>query len=209
MPYISENIKIICAICNKFFRPLSSGATEEDEIIAAKMKFLSKEINSLKSFVEENNLGQKSAKWEITEDIKDFPFLGEQELRNITCGVYQLKRSPSYIHEYLDGESQILIHKEDPGLIRVKIHSRHISSKQYILWIQFTESTISAWYCKCRAGARVVGVCSHIASVLWYLGFARHNEKQLYGVRNWGEFVEDAQQVDNSDSESESSTIEE
>jgi hypothetical protein len=30
---------------------------------------------------------QKSAKWEITEDIKDFPFLGEQELRNITCGV--------------------------------------------------------------------------------------------------------------------------
>jgi hypothetical protein len=51
--------------------------------------------------------------------------------------------------------------------------------------------------------------CSHIASVLWYLGFARHNGKQLYGVRNWGEFVEDAQQVDNSDSESGSSTIEE
>ena len=24
--------------------------------------------------------------------------------------------------------------------------------------------------------------CSHIASVLWYLGFARHNEKQLYGI---------------------------
>jgi hypothetical protein len=48
--------------------------------------------------------------------------------------------------------------------------------------------------------AHLVGVCSHIASVLWYLGFARHNEKQLYGVRNWGEFVEDAQQVDNSDS---------
>jgi hypothetical protein len=209
VPYISEYIKIICAICNKFFPPLSSGAAEEDEILAAKMKFLSKQINSLKSFVEENNLERKSAKWEITEDLKDFPFLGEQELRNITCGIYQLKLSPSYIQEYLDGESQILIHKEDPGLIRVKIHSRHISSKQYILWIQFTKSTISAWYCKCRAGACVVGVCSHIASVLWYLGFARHNEKQLYDVRNWGEFVEDAQQVDNSDSESESSTIEE
>ena len=94
--------------------------------------------------MEENNLERKSAKWEKTEDIKDFPFLDEQELRNITCGVYQLKLSPSYIQEYLDGESQILIHKEDPGLIRVKIHSRHISSKQYILWIQFTESTISA-----------------------------------------------------------------
>ena len=95
VPYISENTKIICAICNKFFPPLSSGAAEEDEILAAKMKFLSKEINSLKSFVKENNLERKSAKWEITEDIKDFPFLGEQELRNITCGVYQLKLSPS------------------------------------------------------------------------------------------------------------------
>jgi DNA gyrase/topoisomerase IV subunit A len=70
VPYISENIKIICAICNKFVRPLSSVAAEEDEILAAKMKFLSKEINSLKSFVEENNLERKSAKWEITEDIK-------------------------------------------------------------------------------------------------------------------------------------------
>jgi hypothetical protein len=47
-----------------------------------------------------NNLERKSAKWEITEDIKDFPFLGEQELRNITWGVYQLKLSPSYIQEY-------------------------------------------------------------------------------------------------------------
>jgi hypothetical protein len=42
------------------------------------MKFLSKEINSLKSFVEENNLERKSAKWEITEDIKDIPFLQHQ-----------------------------------------------------------------------------------------------------------------------------------
>jgi hypothetical protein len=66
---------------SKFFPPLSSGAAEEDEILAAKMKLLSKQINSLKSFVEENNLERKSAKWEITEDIKDFPFLGEQELR--------------------------------------------------------------------------------------------------------------------------------
>jgi hypothetical protein len=46
--------------------------------MSAKMKFLSKQINSLKSFVEENNLERKSAKWEITEDLKDIPFLGEQ-----------------------------------------------------------------------------------------------------------------------------------
>jgi hypothetical protein len=86
----------------------------------------------------------------------------------------------------------VVFDKDDIILQLCYSHSRNLNCQ---LWIQFTESTISAWYCKCRAGARVVGVCSHIASVLWYLGFARHNEKQLYGVRNWGEFVEDAQQV--------------
>jgi hypothetical protein len=49
VPYISENIKIICAICNKFFRPLSSGAAEEDEIIAAKMSSFQRRLTPLKA----------------------------------------------------------------------------------------------------------------------------------------------------------------
>ena len=200
-----ENDKILAAK----FPPLSSGTVENDEILAAKMKFLSMQINSLEVFVEENNLERRSAKWQITEDLNNFPKLDEEELRSITCGVYQQKLSSSYIQEYLDGESQILFYKKDLGLIRCKLQSRHTSSKQYILWIKFTESTICAWYCKCRADARVVGVCSHITSVLWSLGFARHSENRLYGVRNWGEFVEDAHLVDHSDSERDSSTIEE
>ena len=61
--------------------------------------------------------------------------------------------SPSYIQEYLEGDVDIFIHKEYHGLIRVKLQSRHVSSKQYLLWIQFSESEISAWYCRCRAGA--------------------------------------------------------
>ena len=61
--------------------------------------------------------------------------------------------SPSYIKEYLEGEVDIFIHKEYHGLIRVKLQSRHVSPKQYLLWIQFSESEISAWYCRCRAGA--------------------------------------------------------
>ena len=58
------------------------------------------------------------------------------------------------------------------------------------------------WYCKCRAGARVVGVCSHIASILWYHGYARHKPHISYGVRNWGEHLEDASHViDHTDSD--------
>lgn len=199
----------MCAICNKYFPPLSSGNAEEDDLLAAKMKHLSLQINSLQEYVERNSLERKSAKWEVAESLDDFPYIGENELRNMTCGTYQLKLCSSYIQEYVDGQSEILVFKEDRGLLRIKIQSRHTSSKKYILWIRYTESIVNAWYCKCRAGARVVGMCSHVAAVLWYLGFARHTERSKFGVRNWGEYVEDAQLVDASDSESEGSVIEE
>lgn len=209
VPYIQDNIKNVCAISNKFYPPLSTGLSAEDEVLGAKMKHLSTQVNSLKAFVEENALEWKSSKWSTADGLEDFSKLSEEDLRNITCGTYQLKLSPSYVQEYLGEESDILVFKEDPGLLRVKVQSRHISSKQYLLWIKFTESNITAWFCKCRAGARVVGVCSHIAAVLWYLGYARHTSKSNFGVKDWSEFVEDAYILDQSDSDSDSSAIEE
>ncbi|GFR21588.1 hypothetical protein TNCT_14081 [Trichonephila clavata] len=32
--------------------------------------------------------------------------------------------------------------------------------------------------CQCKVGARVVNCCAHVASVLWYLGYWRHNHKK-------------------------------
>ena len=84
------------------------------------------------------------------------------------------------------------------GLIRVKLQSRHVSSKQYLLWIQFSESEISAWYCRCRAGARVVGVCSHVSAVIWYLAIGRHNKEAIPSIQDWSEFVTDATVIDES-----------
>lgn len=56
--------------------------------------------------------------------------------------------------------------------------------------------------CKCRAGARVVGVCSHVAAVLWFLDFSRHAQRECsYGVQNWGDSLQDAAVIDDSDSD--------
>ena len=86
------------------------------------------------------------------------------------------------------------------------------SSKTYLLWLQFNLSEITAWYCKCRAGARVVGVCAHVAAIVWYLSYARYLNKS-YGVRDWGLHLSDAsnipQPIDSSDGESEASFTEE
>ncbi|CAG2245126.1 unnamed protein product [Mytilus edulis] len=205
VPYIGDYVCIVCGISNKYLPPLSPGCDNE-EALAAKMLYLSKRVNTLKQRVEEENLERRKTIWKEPDNIlDDFPLLDEEDLRNITCGVYQIKLSTSYIQEHLEGNCQILVHKEDDHLIRVKLQSRHVSSKTYILWIEYTSAEITAWYCKCRAGARVVGVCAHIASILWYLGYARHNQDISYGVQNWGAYLEDAasipQAVDESDSE--------
>ena len=105
------------------------------------------------------------------------------------------------MQEHIDGESDIFIHRDEQDLIRVKIQSRHISSKKHLLWIKFTPITVVAWYCTCRSGARVVGTCSHVAAIICYLGYAKHMSTNSYGVKNWAECLEDACVLDESDSD--------
>jgi hypothetical protein len=112
------------------------------------------------------------------------------------------------MQEYLEGNSEIFVHQEDDHLIRVRLQSRHTSSRTYLLWIEYSPAEATAWHFKCRAGARVVGVCSHIVSILWYLGYARHKPHISYGVRNRGEHLEDASYVID-DTDSDESVIEE
>lgn len=87
--------------------------------------------------------------------------------------------------------------------------SRNLSAKKYRYWIRHCEGAIVSWYCKCKAGSRVVGCCAHITSVLWYLAFARHQFTSVKGVRNWADHLDDAARVvDESDSGAESPTEE-
>ena len=127
--------------------------------------------------------------------------LSEEKLRELTIGVYQLKQAKSYTNEHLDdnGEYEIHIHRVDDTLIKVKLQSRHTSSKSYDLWIQYDEVSVTGWYCKCRAGARVVGTCCHVASVLWYLGNSRH-EDTLPNNELWLDHINDAAVLDESES---------
>ena len=207
VPFIGDFIKIICAVCNKYLPPLSS-STEADEAQGQHMLQLSTNVNSLKAEIEDNNLEKSRAVWVPVQatELEEFPRMNEDDLRSLTCGVYQLKLSPGYIQEHLQGDADIHVHKEYSGLIRVRLQSRHISAKQYTLWIKFNPSEVISWYCKCRSGARVVGMCAHCAAVIWYLGYAKQRYVTGIGVRDWCEYLDDASvippTIDSSDSES-------
>uniref|UniRef100_A0A8W8JJ17 Sushi domain-containing protein n=1 Tax=Magallana gigas TaxID=29159 RepID=A0A8W8JJ17_MAGGI len=73
VPFISDFIKIVCGISNKYFPPLSTGCTEEDSLVAAKMQYLSRQINQLKEEVEERKLDTRSAIWKHPDELQDFP----------------------------------------------------------------------------------------------------------------------------------------
>jgi hypothetical protein len=38
---------------------------------------------------------------------------------------------------------------------------------------------IRLWCCGCQNGARTLGACAHVTSVLWYLGIARHDNNLM------------------------------
>ncbi|VDI45794.1 Hypothetical predicted protein [Mytilus galloprovincialis] len=81
-----------------------------DELLGAKMLFLSKQINELKNKVENDGLDKRSYKWskiDSTDFDIEFPRLNEEELRNLTLGTYQLKMAKSYTEEHFDSEGKI------------------------------------------------------------------------------------------------------
>jgi hypothetical protein len=127
--------------------------------------------------------------------LPDFPVLNEDEItEKITCGNYQIKQAKHYADEHLEenGGFTYFVHKSAPDLIRLRLQSRHKNAKQYYVWVQYDPKTpinsgsITGWHCQCKAGARTVGCCAHVATAIWYLGYARHqNYKMSPNIYNY------------------------
>ena len=191
LPNVGDFVKIVCAFINKY-RSVLIDVNKGSEL-AQKMLQKSKERNKLLSYLENKKLLQKRTCYApigaADEILADFPIISLDELREITMGVYQLKLAPNYSREHQseEGDYELLVHKENATLLKVKIQSRHTNSCQHSVWIEYNsldgENPIDGWYCTCKNGARVVGCCAHIASIIWYLGLDRHIEKKVHSTK--------------------------
>lgn len=185
--YIGDYVRIVAAICNKY-RPALASDKPGDAFLAQRILYLaSLTENPLQKLVQQHGKRPVVKEWIKIDDpdvLFDFPQLSESDLRALTVGVYQLKQAHSYTAEHIkddQGLYEVMLGKEENDLICVHIKSRHVSSKQYYLWIKYDSipghsvDAVQGWYCTCPVGSRMVGCCSHIASVLWYLGYAKYN----------------------------------
>lgn len=166
--------------------------------------------NVMQARVEVENLARRNAIWERLQerDIPEFPVFDLQFLHQLTQGIYQIELSPSYISDYLDHEGRDIFeldrNRVDRGLLRIRIYSRFRRATKHQLWIAFAinyneedrmdvaDNPILGYYCTCKSGARTLGCCAHVASVLWYLGWARHQVHIKYPSQAMLDYIQDA-----------------
>lgn len=148
--------------------------------------------NILQEKSEKEGWSRKRVIWQSMDanTLPDFPKLTLDELGQLTISIHnhQLKQARSYTKEHIneDGMYQLSVHLQCHNVVRIQIQSRHTSSQIYNLWIEYSDgiNPITLWYCQCKSGAKTVGCCAHIASVLWYLRYYRHNDVPLRPVQN-------------------------
>lgn len=113
-------------------------------------------------------------------DLTEFPIMTESSLLLFTSGLYQLRMARSYLAEIIDANDEVPMRfvKVKPTIIRVNIRSRHSERVEYRVYVDYEPGRnnvegIKGYYCDCKNGARTVGCCSHVATVVSYLALMR------------------------------------
>ena len=78
-----------------------------------------------------------------------------------------------------DGSFRVRVANDRADMISDSGQSRHSNNNKHDVWIQYSRTNISGWYCTCKGGGRGLGCCSHIASIIWLLAYARYHREVL------------------------------
>jgi len=183
---IEALLRTVTACLNGIRGPIYQRSPErdaKDRLMAERMKDRLTTPNGLAQRVKTDpDLSRRARSEFVKMDASSvlFPRLDLDYLRTITCGTYQISLAPGYIAEHLsdDGDYEVWLYQHSPDLLRCQIHSRHKSQTKYNVWIRFTvspdvEAPIKDYYCQCPVGERTMGMCAHISSILYYLGYYR------------------------------------
>lgn len=189
--HLGDDYRICGAIINKY-HPLiiMENATVE---VARTMLQRVNTLNEIRARVEVDNLRRRNAQWQrLEQQAPDFPALDLEYLEALTFGVYQVNLARSYIQDQLnrDGDDELQIDEalNEETFIRVRLYSRFRRDTNHQVFIKYNDDgefgdnvgPITGYYCTCQVGSRTLGSCAHVASVLWYLGYARHRPEINY-----------------------------
>lgn len=133
-----------------------------------------------------------------------FPVMDLTDLYYIALGSYQIENARSYYSQH-QKEGIFLVHKfepptrhptarikynqydiivQDPLLVKGYMKSRYRGGVKHHIFVlvdrsQSGKECISEYYCTCDSGDRTVGCCSHVMTIIWYLGYAQYQNIQV------------------------------
>lgn len=197
---IRKDLRIAAAIINKYFRKVVADSGNEEFITTAMLAKLPTP-NIIHPIIQQDLfIDQYTHFIQIDVNNFHFPQICKEELPKITLGTYQLEMAKSYASMHIENSGgeflcfyvpdeitehffeEIISEKNvsEPILVMVRMASRFKNKKTHDSFILADRSKVGAssiigYYCKCKHGLRTVGCCSHVATTILYLGFARHN----------------------------------
>lgn len=195
VPFIFTDFRIAAAIINRFQEPYSDSVYVQHYI-----NLISENVNRpnlLADYVIAHNLNRQRATFSRlvadSPEVSDFPRLTQEDLILFGIGTYHVKLARSYASEHIKGTGvyEIDVYREPQNvninneenniLIRCRIQSRHVQRKIYYTYVMYNveaegRAAIKQYYCSCIHGKRTLGSCAHVMSVVYYLGWARHQQ---------------------------------
>lgn len=200
--HLMSDFKIAASLINRF-HPTLQDRPDASLIIERALRY-QHTPNYLAEFVTNYNLNRRSVMFRRIDgkfpQLNIFPVFSYSELIIFALGPYQVKQARSYYGEHVrqNGLYEIEIcpeleHSEEmvaavggnrPYLLRGRIQSRHVGRRKYFTYILIDTQPSSSncldailgYCCNCLVGNRTVGCCCHVMAIIWYLGWARHQD---------------------------------
>lgn len=89
-------------------------------------------------------------------------------------------------------------------LYKVKLQSRHMNAVKYFTYVLIDSrkegvNAIAGHTCSCKCGLRVVGCCSHVATIIWYFGYAKYLEQIPHPARHLSYLFDEEEEIESDD----------
>ena len=182
LPKVQSLCRIVGFLQNKYGQRFGAHDELSDKILDY-MESRWSVPNTLGEEVEQKRWNRRPTSHQpiLATDLTDFPKLTKDELLILITGPYQFELAVSYLAETMDADNNISMTfvKETPTIIGLQIRSRHVNRKTYRIYVDYVAESdgiegIRRYWCECPNGNRTVGCCSHIASAIYYLSYARY-----------------------------------
>lgn len=193
IPHIMADFEIGAALINRGLKPRIIDENKYTDMANRMVNRLDMD-NKVQRIVNKTSFEKliRKQSYYLFENIA-FPILSYEDLEKIACGEYQIAQARRYLstqsnnqnlpiytffREDMDKHFQSEYQSTDQLiLVMINLKSRFISTKVYRVFTLFDKSktgfgSVVEYCCDCKVGSRTVGCCSHVMTLLYYLGYA-------------------------------------